>query len=260
LTPYTFYELSISYIARVYICKILQSYGTVFFFFFQNTLDIFINIERALSFSNGFKRFKKLTPYFVCFMVFLFCILIHGPNFLLYNIVSYEDLYIKFKYCEKSDFTQSSLGKILLIISYVVQGPIVLIGEIITNIISMVSFKRFMRRKAELNAQRLSVNESELEKGKRLKNEKINRQHLFMTFYLGIFSILNHIVQISSQFVLFIFNPNQSVGAWFIFIFAFAVTFKNFLNIFFFYNFNTQFKNVFLTFTGKRIIHENRNT
>ncbi len=120
LTPYTFYELSISYIARVYICKILQSYGTVFFFFFQNTLDIFINIERALSFSNGFKRFKKLTPYFVCFMVFLFCILIHGPNFLLYNIVSYEDLYIKFKYCEKSDFTQSSLGKILLIITEII--------------------------------------------------------------------------------------------------------------------------------------------
>ncbi len=142
------------------------------------------------------------------------------------------------------------ITKILLIISYVVQGPIVLIGEIITNIISMVSFKRFMRRKAELNAQRLSVNESELERRKRLKIEKMNRQLLFMTFYLGIFSALNHVVQFSSQFVLFIFNLSPSVGAWFIFIFAFAVTLKNFSNIFFYYHFNKQFRYCFYKLLG----------
>jgi len=222
----------------------------VFFFFYQNTLDIFISIERALSFSTGFKNFKKKSPYLICFIVFLMCGLVNLPNNLVNDIVSNEDLYIKFKYCEKSAFTQSSLGKILLIISYVVQGPIVLIGEITTNIISMVSFKSFMRRKAELNAQRLSVNESELERRKRLKIEKMNRQLLFMTFYLGIFSALNHVVQFSSQFVLFIFNLSPSVGAWFVFIFAFAATFKNFSNIFFYYHFNKQFRYCFYKLLG----------
>jgi hypothetical protein len=231
-------------------CKILQSYISVFFFFYQNTLDIFISIERTLSFSTGFKNFKNISPYLICFIVFLMCGLVNLPNFLVYNIVSDEDLYIKFKYCEKSAFTQSSFGKILLIISFVVQGPIVLIGEITTNIISMVSFKSFMRRKAELNAQRLSVNESELERRKRLKIEKMNRQLLFMTFYLGIFSALNHVVQFSSQFVLFIFNLSPSVGAWFIFIFAFAVSLKNFSNIFFYYHFNKQFRYYFSKLLG----------
>jgi len=249
LTPFTFYDLSISYISRVYMCKILN-YISVFFFFYQNTLDIFISIERALSFSTGFKNLKKKSPYLICFIVFLMCGLVNLPNNLVYDIVSNEDLYIKFKYCEISAFTQSSLGKILLIISFVVQGPIVLIGEITTNIISMVSFKSFMRRKAELNAQRLSVNESELERRKRLKIEKMNRQLLFMTFYLGIFSALNHVVQFSSQFVLFIFNLSPSVGAWFIFIFAFAVTLKNFSNIFFYYHFNKQFRYCFYKLLG----------
>ena len=99
------------------------------------------------------------------------------------------------------------------------EGPVVLIAVIVTNIISMVSFLRFMKRKAQLNARRASVNESELEKRKR-KDEKINRQLLFMTFYLSIFSILNHIVQISSQFV-FVFNLSPSIGAWFMFYICF---------------------------------------
>ncbi len=244
--PFTFYELSISYISRVYICKITQSYVTMLFFFYQNSVNILINIERALNFSNGFVRFKKVSPYLLCFIAFLLCVLIHGPNFLLYNIVSDHDLYIKFRYCEKTAFTESSLGKLLLIISYVLQGPFVLTGEIVTNIISMVSFIRFMRRKAELNARRFSANESIVEKRKRKKNEKINRKLLFMNFYFGIFSILIHIIQISSQFVIFLFNLSPSVSTWFVFVYPFVICLKNFPNIFFYYKFNKQFKNCFL--------------
>ena len=242
--PFTFYELSISFISRVYICKLTQSYITLFIFLYQNTLDIFINIERALNFSSRFNSFKKISPYLICFMILIVCILIHGPNYLLYNLVSDEDLYIKLRYCEKTAFTESNLGKLLLIISYLVEGPVVLIAVIVTNIISMVSFLRFMKRKAQLNARRASVNESELEKRKR-KDEKINRQLLFMTFYLSIFSILNHIVQISSQFVLFVFNLSPSVGAWFIFLFAFSKSLDDFK--FSFSSSNFVFLDLYLT-------------
>ncbi len=69
--PFTFYELSISYISRVYICKITQSYVTMLFFFYQNSVNILINIERALNFSNEFVRFKKVSPYLLCFIAFL---------------------------------------------------------------------------------------------------------------------------------------------------------------------------------------------
>ena len=78
-----------------------------------------------------------------------------------------------------------------------------------------------------------------------------------MTFYLSIFSILNHIVQISSQFVLFVFNLSPSVGAWFIFLFAFIVAFKNFSNIFFFYYFNRQFRQCLLNFFKRNKIQRN---
>ena len=246
-------------------CKLTQSYITLLLFFYQNTLDIFINIERALNFSTRFNSFKKISPYFICFICLIVCVIIHGPNYLLYNIVSDQDLYIKFRYCEKTAFTQSSLGRLLLIISYLVEGPVVLIAVIVTNIISMVSFLRFMKRKAQLNARRVSVNESKVEKRKREKDEKINRQLLFMTFYLSIFSILNHIIQITSQIVLFVLNLSPTVGAWFIFLFAFVVAFKNFSNIFFFYHFNSQFRNSFSmikseSVQGKTSSHVNRIT
>ncbi len=35
----------------------------------ENTLEIFIYLERALCFSENFKRFKKRPPYIICLIV-----------------------------------------------------------------------------------------------------------------------------------------------------------------------------------------------
>jgi len=47
----------------------------------------------------------------------------------------------------------------------------------------------------------------------------------FMTFYLSIFSVLNHLIQFSAQFIIFILAMSPLVSAWFvsIYIFNFAL-------------------------------------
>ena len=39
----------------------------------QNSLEIFIHQERALCYSENFKRFKKIPPYIICLIVLAIC-------------------------------------------------------------------------------------------------------------------------------------------------------------------------------------------
>ena len=171
-SPYTFPELLFAYSTRIFNCKIVPSYVTAFFFFYGNVLDIFINIERALCFSNGFKRFKKISPYVICLILLFLCVLINGPSYFLYDIVPDSELETVMRICSLSEFTTSDLGELLLIISYVIQGPVILIILIVTNIIAVISYRRYLKRKEEAhhrNSPRRSGVESGIQKKKKKK-------------------------------------------------------------------------------------------
>jgi len=51
-----------------------------FLFFYGNVLDIFINIERALNFTNKYASFKSISSYVVCLGALLVCVLVNLPN------------------------------------------------------------------------------------------------------------------------------------------------------------------------------------
>jgi len=57
-TPYIFYDLALSIFGRIYYPVILNNI-ILYFFFFGNLIEIMINIERALYFSEGFEKLKK---------------------------------------------------------------------------------------------------------------------------------------------------------------------------------------------------------
>jgi hypothetical protein len=88
------------------------------------------------------------------------------------------------------------------------------------------------------------------------KDEKINKKLLFMTIYLNGLSIGYHLIELSAKFILFWFDTSASLAAWFVFIGILMFALKNFLNIFFFYKYNYQFRNA-LIFCGKELFNEN---
>ena len=61
-----------------------------------------------------------------------------------------------------------------------------------------------------------------------------------MTFYLSIFSVLNHLTEFSAQFIIFILAMSPSVSAWFVSVYIFNFALKNLMNIFFLYTITTN--------------------
>jgi len=246
LVTHSYQEVLLAYVTRLYACKILPSFVNALLFFFENSLDIFINLERALCFSTRFQAIKKISPYLISFLLLILCALINGPVYFLYDIVEDSQLPIELKLCKLTEFTKSYLGRLLLVISFIIQGPVVLILVIATNIIALICFRRYIKKKRLLNAHNTIENETEIQKKKRKQDEKETKKLFLLTFYLSIFSVLNHLMAFSAQFVVFIAVLSPTVNAWFILIYTFAFAFKNLINIFFFSKYNRRFRNSLL--------------
>ena len=60
-TANTFYDLALSINGRIFSCYIINSV-ILFSFFYGNVLDIFINLERALNFTNKHEKLKNTSP------------------------------------------------------------------------------------------------------------------------------------------------------------------------------------------------------
>ena len=244
-SPYTLPELLLAYSTRIYACQLAPSYVIIFFFLYENVIDIFINIERALCFSNGFKRYKKISPYLICFILFFVCILINGPNYLLYDIIPDSELATKERICALSGFVLTPVGQLLLMISYIIQGPVVLGISVGTNLIAVISYRKFLKKKAQTRFTNNKNKDNETS-AKEKREEKMNRSLLLMTVYLNILSAIYHLIQFSAQFSLFIFFLSNWLAAWFVFTGMFIFSLKSILNIFFYYHYNNKFKEALL--------------
>jgi hypothetical protein len=81
-----------------------------------------------------------------------------------------------------------------------------------------------------------------------------------MTIYLTIFSIISHFIQFGAQLIIFVFSSKITtiLYGWIRFAFLFIIIFKNLLTIFFYYFFNSNFKNttgVFHIFQKKTLMN-----
>jgi hypothetical protein len=255
MAPYTFPEFILNFGTRIYNCKVLI--GILNMYAYENALDSFINIERAVCFSTGFKRYKKISPYTIGSIVFFVCLLISGPLYFTYHILSDTDLHDRQKntqlanrylnLCELSEFTLSGLGKIFLIISFLMTGPVIFVMDAVTNLIAFISYRRFMERKKEALRQPQHNNKSK----KQMKKEAEDRRLFLMTCLLSIYSCVNHLVQFASEFVTFIVAPPPKIVAWYIWITFLTISLKKVVNIFFFIGFNKRFRHALFFWRSK---------
>jgi len=155
-TPAVLFELSISKIGRIYICSIIPWFYLLLFLY-GNCLDILMNLERALSFSDGYQRIKQIPTYFICFIAFILCAIIRIPSDLAYTYTSDDELYIKLRLCYLTSFGLKPAGKMILLASFIIEGPIMMILVIGSNLLAFVSYKRFMKRKKNGKMQQYST-------------------------------------------------------------------------------------------------------
>jgi hypothetical protein len=249
LTPYILFELSISLIARIYSCY-LRNWILILFFFYGNCLDILLSLERALNYTNGYQKIKKISPYIICFIVFILCIIIHLPSDFALAYTPDDQLYVKLRLCYSTDFAILPVTKMILIVNYILEGPINMILVIGSNLLAYISYKSFIKRKQQATYNNRSAELTESEKRKQDKIEKKNQKLLIMTIYLTIFSIITHLIQFGAQLLIFVFNSRISsiLYGWTNFSYLFIAIFKHFFTIFFYYYFNQNFKYKLLSF------------
>ncbi len=144
-TPHILFELSISQMGRIYYCNLVNWF--LLFFFYGNCIDILINLERALNFSKKFEKLKKTSPYLICFIVFIICVLIHLPSDLSLSYTSTDELYTKLRLCYVTSFATEPITRLILLISIIIEGPVVMILAIGSNVLAFISNKSFLKRK-----------------------------------------------------------------------------------------------------------------
>jgi hypothetical protein len=249
-TPHVLFELSISEIGRFYTCN-FSNWILLLFYFYGNCLDMLMNLERALNYSNGYQNLKKISTYLICFIVLIICIIINLPSNLAQSYVPNDQLYIKFRLCYPTKFAILPVAKTILLASYIIEGPIVMILVIGSNILAYISYKLFMKRKQESTNNQRSGQLTESEKRKQAKTEKMDQKLLKMTIYLTIFSIISHLIQFGAQLITLL-PVSSIIYGWTVFVFCAVSFIKHFFTIFFYYHFNLNFKHKLLALICKK--------
>ncbi len=240
-----FFEFAISLPGRIYRCYLVSSFiGLIFFF--ANVLEIFMNVERAINFSTSFQTFRNISPYKISSIIFLCCLIVNLPSNFNYEMVADNLIFVIFRLCIPTPFGLSSLGKSLLIISFFIQGPVVVIVTIISAVVSLKSFRNFKKRKNDLTqrrANRVNLNETEIRKREEI--EKIERKLFKMTFYLSIYSVIVHSIQFAAQIIIFVAPMGLIIPTIFSNLYGTIISLKLSTNVFFYYKYNSNFRNAF---------------
>ncbi len=130
----SYWPLYVTEYFLIYICN-LTNWFYLLFFFFGNCLDILLNLERALEYSNGYAKIKQISPYFICFIILVLCIIIHIPSDLAASHTPDDQLYVKLRLCYATTFATNSITKLILIVSYIIEGPFVMVLAVGSNIL-----------------------------------------------------------------------------------------------------------------------------
>jgi hypothetical protein len=250
-SPNLFFELSLTLAGRLFS---FLGISDIYFYlsFLSNLIEIMINIERALYYSEGYQKFKKISSNLIIFLVLILSLIVYTPNFLSLKLIPENEIFILNEIAAPSDFALSQIGSIILIVCYILEGPVSFILLVITNIIAIISFKKYNQRKElqERNNNIEMMAEGEIKKKKKI--EKTDRKLLIITSYLALFSILTAIlVQLTARYFYFIetsLSP-QTFG-WMIFTSCFSIALKQSSAIIVYYSYK-KFRKEFRFFLKK---------
>jgi hypothetical protein len=227
-----------NYYAMFYKCRIFNFVGASFYFF-GNLLDILIALERLCIFLPFFKaiswRFSSLK--FICPLLF-FCFFVNLNSFFSIYVQT-ESEFIQeaqtnlnsLSYCGYTEYAYSFPRKILVVIIVVVRDVLTIVLEIVLSFLAIYYCVNYSRRSTSNN-----VNRSRVIIGKRL---------LKMILAILFMSNLSHFVVASTYLTGFNTDFNRPPGYFYLlFLSNLSICFKHFSNIFLFFVFDANFRNV----------------
>jgi hypothetical protein len=229
--------------------------------FYANSLDCLILFERNACFLDKLKRFTKLNPYFLSFIVFFVCNIINSP-YLFYSFTREESEYIaavndpkpNFTYCQRNTFFLTIFGQVILMIVVIFRDIIILILQIYLSAASIVYFKDYLRFKRHaimcfsITANNDISNENlryitDMSETGLNKSEIFNSKLTKMTIYLVGCSTVLHLTLAFGYLVMIIFFSQNTLIANYFTIVCILIAFLKYIsNFLFFYYFFKLFR------------------
>jgi len=278
-----YFDLTFSYVASLFRCKFVTS---IFILIqFGNSVNICILLERISYFKPGFQRIFQDKPYFISLISLSISILTNLPSFFVYDLrdkaefrkaLESYDLVKTFPYCKRSEFTTSTHGQAIILVSAFINNFLYLLIEIVLTLISLVYLKKFFDKKQTIvstsssNTQSLNIddlnqsqttftdhlsNRNQYRKTHRkkanitldtlLSTNKTNQIISIMSLCMALLSIVSNLSSLLSVIV-FIITNNGILFHEITFMFNFTAGFKYFSNFFLFILFNKNFRKTFL--------------
>jgi hypothetical protein len=265
-----FYKYSLSYLSKFYRCRVI-GYGLLSLYFFNNTLDILIGLDRISIFLTLVKmdKFRKLNPYYLCSFLVLACFCISSSFIFTFEILDDQKYFTSpnvVTYCILNEFGKSRFGLIINMIVILIRDIVTLILEIITSILVVCLYLKYanifdfarifdLSMNVETHNQYISSSNNNISIQPRFNNiifknltqrQNKGKQILLMSIVLLVSAVATHLlVGIVFTFLVNVYFENVYVYFTLVWFASFSVVFKNFANIFVFYFFNRNFKKQF---------------
>ena len=241
ISPRYFFDLSHSLSARILKCYLVPSVIVSLLFYFNNAIDVLINIQVAAVYTFKLDRFKRANPHVMCAIVFAICFLVNSPNYLLLTISTDEQVngalsslasIMKFKgLCLRNPIYLTPFGTAITMFGFAVKELLTLSLEIGSSLTSIFYMKSYYKRNRDL--RRNNVNHQEL-------ISKSEKNKTIMALSLTILSICLHCFEFAAVFIIF-FVPNIVPFEYSMLIYVF-ISFKQLINFPLFCLLNRKFR------------------
>ena len=221
-------------------------------FHYTGILEIAILLERMKIFSTIVKTKFTVSPKKVCFLAFLLCVVIDGFFAFVFEPISGGDFYyfasdgqIKqntFYFAGTTEFANSNVGRVLLIVDYVVRDLFTMITSVTLNVVSIIQMRIYFKKKAA-QLQLISNGVLNISVKKELKLRKTEKNHLLMVITLCSIEIVSRTI-LMTCFIYFLFRIDY-IAALFGTLVDIVLIFVPMVSFFVFYHFNKKFRKEF---------------
>jgi hypothetical protein len=254
-----YFSFSLSYLARLYRCVIMINVANMLNFY-GNVLNILVVLERMSTFVLKFYKLKKIPPYKTSFLFLAICILICLPTY-FFSTVGSQSQFMRdifdcnstskvVSYCEKTQFSGSLIGQVMIVMVIIIMNGLTTIIEIFVTSISIVYFRRYLKFRGNFLAPKVALNNQE--NGSKLSQAPARSRHSSINMNLIKLSIYFSTFSSASNFFVFFYNllvlflGQENVYYYYlVFGACFLTLLKLILNFFLFYFYNSTFRSNF---------------
>lgn len=243
------YFIYLIYHARLLKCNI-YAFLLNFFYLYTLNLDFLINLDVLANYNKKFSKFKKISPNLLVSIFFLISFLNTSPYLFQFYINSDQEILLFKRLCKDNPFFVTFYGKSIIILINFLQGPFMIFLTLAFNILSLVSFKNYLKRKKSLLYNNQTNDRMTSMQRVQIKNIlKKKRKQTKMTFFISLTAIIINFLQLWAKICIYwrIFGDNFNLSIQSIALLLAAIKYSS--NIIFYYNFNSNFKkNLILLF------------